>query len=153
MSLLRLWIAIAGTALVFGGVAWLLKLWVIVSTDGRVVATGAAGALFDLGFYLLLAGSAGLGLRLMINHEPAMRGVAAVASPVAFILSFNVFLGIGHPTLATAGVIVGEALPSYLLEEGGILLSALVWSLVGIWLLIDATLRGVAWAKRGYLGK
>jgi hypothetical protein len=29
----------------------------------------------------------------------------------------------------------------------------LVWSVVGIWLLIDATLREAAWGERGYLGK
>jgi hypothetical protein len=44
MSLWRWWTAVAGTVLVVGGVAWILKLWVIVATDGRVVATGAAGA-------------------------------------------------------------------------------------------------------------
>jgi hypothetical protein len=82
-----------------------------------------------------------------------MRGVVAVASPVAFVLSFIVFSGIGYAILAIGGAIVGEALPSYLLEEGGILISALVWSVVGIWLLIDATLRGAALGKRGFSGK
>jgi hypothetical protein len=70
MLLLRLWIAIAGTALIFGGVASLLKLWVIVATDGRVVATGAAGIFFDLGLYLLLVGSTGVGLRLAKTTNP-----------------------------------------------------------------------------------
>jgi hypothetical protein len=51
MSLWRWWTAVAGTVLVVGGVAWILKLWVIVATDGRVVATGAAGAFFDIGLY------------------------------------------------------------------------------------------------------
>ena len=63
----KLWITIAGTALVVGGVAWLLKLWVIVATDARVVATGAAGAFFDLGSYSLVVGSTGLGVRLAMN--------------------------------------------------------------------------------------
>jgi hypothetical protein len=41
----KLWIAAAGALLVAGGLAWIAKLWVIVATDGRVVATGAAGAM------------------------------------------------------------------------------------------------------------
>ena len=62
-----MWIAIAGTALIAGGVAWLLKLWVIVATDGRVVATGAAATFLDLGLYLLIVGSTGIGVRLMMS--------------------------------------------------------------------------------------
>jgi hypothetical protein len=56
--------------LFIGGVAWILKLWVIVATDGRVVATGAAGAFYDLGLYLLMVGSTGVGLRLAITRNP-----------------------------------------------------------------------------------
>ena len=138
MSPSRLWIAIAGTALVVGGVAWLLKLSVIIATDGRVVATGAAGAFFDLGFYLLLAGSTGLGLRLAMNQEPSMRVVLAVASPFAFVFLFAIFSSIGYAILA----IVGDALPGYLLEEAGIFISAVVWLVVGIWLVVGVTLRG-----------
>ena len=41
----KLWIAAAGALLVVGALAWITKLWVIVATDGRVVATGAAGAM------------------------------------------------------------------------------------------------------------
>ena len=52
----KLWIAIAGTALIAGGVAWFLKLWVIVATDGRVAYTGAAATFLDLGLGLLLVG-------------------------------------------------------------------------------------------------
>jgi len=144
MSLWKWWIAIAGTSLVVGGVAWLLKLWVIVATDGQVVATGAAGAFFDLGLYSLLVGSTGLGLRLAMNQEPSMRVVLAVASPIAFVVSFVVFLVIGYAILAIGRVVVGDALPRYLLEEGGIFISAVVWLIVGIWLVVGVTLREVA---------
>lgn len=142
MSPWKWWIAIAGTSLVVGGVAWFLKLSVIVATDGRVVATGAAGAFFDLGFYSLLVGSTGLGLRLAMNQEPSMRVVLAVASLLAFVASFAVFSGVGYAILAIGRIIVGDALPSYLLEEGGIFISAVVWLVVGIWLVVGVTLRG-----------
>jgi hypothetical protein len=132
------WTAIAGTILVVGGVAWILKLWVIVATDGRVVATGAAGAFFDLGFYSLLVGSTGLGVRLTMNQEPAMRGVAAVGSPVVFILSFALFSGIGYAILAVGGAFAGISPPSYLLEEAGIFISAVVWLIIGVILLFGS---------------
>jgi hypothetical protein len=120
MSPWKWWTAIAGTVLIVGGVAWLLKLWVIVATDGRVVATGAAATFFDLGFYSLVVGSTGLGVRLAINQEPSMRVVLAVAFPAAFFISFGIFSGIGYALVATGRLVVGDALPSYLLEEGGI---------------------------------
>lgn len=152
MALWKWWIAIAGTALVVGGVAWILKLWVIVATDGRVVATGAAGAFFDLGHYSLLVGSTGLGLRLTMNQDPSLRVVLAVASPVAFYVSFAIFSAIGYAIVAIGRVIVGDALPSYLLEEAGIFLSAVVWLVVGIWLVVGVTLRGAARGTRGTSG-
>ncbi len=142
MSLLRLWIAIAGTALVFGGAAWLLKfwviVWVIVATDGRVVATGAAGTFFDLGLYLLIVGSTGIGVRLMMSQEPSVRVVLAVASPVAFFLSFALFSGIGYAILTVGGALAGVSLPGYLLEEAGIFVSAVVWSVIGVVLLFGS---------------
>jgi hypothetical protein len=139
MSLWKWWAAIAGTILVVGGVAWLLKLWVIVATDGRVVATGAAGAFFDLlGFYSLLVGSTGLGVRLMAKQDTAMRGVGAVASLAAFFLSFSLFSAVGYTALDVGGAVIGVSLPSYLLEEAGIFISAVVWLAIGLALLFGS---------------
>lgn len=119
MSLWKWWTAVAGMALVVGGVAWLSKLSVIVATDGRVVATGAAGAFFDLGLYSLLVGSTGLGLRLTKNEaNPATRVAAVVGSPVAFVISFVVFELVGYALVAAGRAVSSGALPGYLLEEG-----------------------------------
>ncbi len=137
MSLWKWWIAIAGTALIVGGVAWLLKLWVIVATDGRVVATGAAGAFYELGLYSLMVGSTGVGLRLTMKLETSLRVTLAVVSPLAFFVLFGIFLGIGYALVAIGRLIVGDALPSYLLEEGGIFLSAVVGLVAGIWLVVE----------------
>ncbi len=137
-SLWKWWTAIAGTALIVGGVAWILKLSVIVATDARVVATGAAGAFFDIGFYSLLVGSSGIGVRLMISQEPSMRVVLAVASPVAFFLSFALFSGIGYAILTVGGALAGVSLPGYLLEEAGIFVSAVVWLAIGLALLFGS---------------
>src|SRR3712207_9308607 len=114
MSLWKWWIALAGMTLIAGGVAWILKLWVIVATDGRVVATGAAGAFFDLGFYSLIVGSTGVGLRLTMKLENSLRVILAVVCPCAFFLLFGIFSLIGYALIAIGRLIVGEALPSYL---------------------------------------
>ena len=152
MSLWKWWMAIAGTALIAGGAAWLLKLWVIVATDGRVVATGAAGAFYDLGLGLLLVGSTGVGLRLAMNQEPSMRVVLALASSLAFFLAVVVFLVIGYALVAIGRIIAGEAVPGYLLEEGGIFLSAVAGLVAGIWLVVDVVRRGATQGTRGASG-
>jgi hypothetical protein len=136
-SLWRWWIAIAGTALIAGGVAWLSKLWVIVATDGRVVATGAAATFLELGLVLLIVGSTGIGVRLMMNQEPSMRIVLAVASPVV-LLGVGYAAGgvIGYAVLLIGSALAGVAVPGYLLQEAGILGLAMIGLVAGIWLMV-----------------
>jgi len=152
VSLWKWWIAIAGTALIAGGVAWMLKLWVIVATDGRVVATGAAATFLELGLGLLLVGSTGVGLRLAINQEPSMRVVLALASPLVFMPAFLMFSVLGYALVAIGRVIAGDAVPDYLLEEGGIFVSAVVGLVVGIWLVVDVVVGGVSDSTDGASG-
>ena len=152
MSPWKWWTTIAGTMLFIGGVAWILKLWVIVATDGRVVATGAAGAFYDLGLYLLMVGSTGVGLRLAMNQEPSMRVLLALASPLALFFLFAIFLVIGYALVAIGRVFVGDALPSYLLEEGGIFISAVVGLVAGTWLVAYAVPRVATQGTRGTSG-
>ena len=144
MSLWKWWIAIAGIALIAGGGAWLLKLWVIVATDGRVVATGAAATSLELGLVLLAVGSTGIGVRLMMSQEPSMRIVLAVASPLVLI-GVGYALGgvIGGAILVIGGAIAGVAVPSYLLAEAGILGLAVIGLVAGIWLVVYVVRRGV----------
>jgi hypothetical protein len=147
------WIAIAGTAPIAGGVAWLSKLWVIVATDGRVVATGAAATFLDLGLYLLIVGSTGIGVRLMMNQEPSMRVVLAVASPLVLLgVGYALGAGIGDAILVIGGAILGVAVPAYLLAEAGILGLALIGLLAGIWLVVYVMPRGAAQGTRGTSG-
>jgi hypothetical protein len=145
VSLWKWWTAIAGTSLIAGGVAWLLKLWVIVATDGRVVATGAAATFLEFGLILLTVGSTGIGSRLMMSQEPSMRVVLAVASPLV-VLGVGYAVGgvIGYAILVIGGALAGVALPGYLLAEAGILGLAVIGLVAGIWLVVDAMLRGAA---------
>jgi hypothetical protein len=40
--LLSQWIQIAGVILIIGALAWTIKLIIIISTNGRIIDTGAA---------------------------------------------------------------------------------------------------------------
>ena len=66
------------------------------------------------------------------------RVIITVLFPFVFILSFFVFLVIGYAIVAIARVIVGDALPRYMLEEAGILISAVVWMVIGAVLLFGS---------------
>jgi hypothetical protein len=153
LSLWRWWIAIAGTALIAGGVAWLSKLWVIVATDGRVVATGAAATFLELGLVLLIVGSTGIGVRLMMNQEPSMRIVLAVASPVVLLgVGYAVGGVIGYAVLLIGSALAGVAVPGYLLQEAGILGLAMIGFVAGIWIMAYVMPRGAAQSTRGTSG-
>ena len=138
MSLSRWLIATAGLALVVGAMAWLTKIGVIIATDGRVTHTGAAGSSFTIGLWLLSVGAAGLGLRLTMSVDLVLRVILTVLFPCVFVLSFFVFSAIGYVIVAGARVIVGDALPRYMLGEAGILISAVVWMVIGAVLLFGS---------------
>jgi hypothetical protein len=138
MSLSRWLIATAGLALVAGAMAWLTKIGVIIATDGRVTHTGAAGSSFTIGLWLLAVGAAGLGLRLTMSVDLLSRVIITVLFPFVFVLSFFVFSAIGYASVAVARLIVGDALPRYMLGEAGILISAVVWMVIGAVLLFGS---------------
>jgi hypothetical protein len=150
MSLWKWWIAIAGSTLIAGGVAWCSKLWVIVATDGRVVATGAAASLLEVGLVLLIVGSTGIGVRAMMGQEPSMRVVLALASPLV-LLGVGYAAGgvIGYSILVIWGAIAGVAVPNYLLAEAGILGLAIIGLVLGIWLVAYVVPRGAGHSTRG----
>jgi hypothetical protein len=61
-----------------------------------------------------------------------MRVVLAVASPLLFIFAFLALSVNGYALVAIGRVIAGDAVPSYLLEEKGIVISAVVGLVAGI---------------------
>ncbi|MGI8909963.1 MAG: hypothetical protein ACR2JR_05325 [Rubrobacteraceae bacterium] len=124
----RGWIAVTETVLILGGVAWFSKLAVVVATDGRVTATGAAGAFFTLVLVLILIGSTGAGLRLTMNGETVSQVLGIVLSPVMFVASFMLLQEV-------ARAVVGGLGPNYSREETIILLTAVASFVVGAMLL------------------
>jgi hypothetical protein len=150
MSPWKWWIAITGTTLIAGGIAWLLKLWVIVATEGRVVATGAAATFLELGLVLLIVGSTGIGVRVMMSQEPSMRVVLALATPLVFLgVGYMVGGTIGYAILVIGGALAGIGVPGYLLAESAILGLAVIGFVAGMWLVAYAVPRGAAQSTRG----
>ena len=115
----------APVVLLTGAIFWLAKMSVIVATDGRVDSTGAA-AVFYLGGVLLMAvGATAVGLWLTRGRATWLRVVAMAVSFVGFFVSFLVLEGIAKSAFGDAG-------PSYMSDEIGILVTAIFWLLAGV---------------------
>jgi len=119
--------AVATLALIVGASAWLVKLVVIVATDGAESGAGdrAAAVFFLSGFLLLVVGSSAVGLWLTRSRGPAVRIVAGLLASAALVVSMNLLDPAGE-------ALVGDLGPDYAREEAGILLAALLWLALGI---------------------
>ena len=118
------WPLYASALLLAGGVSWLVKIAVIVATDGRVITAGAAALLMSGGVVLLPLGAAGIGAWLARRTHVILRAVAALGA-VAALAACTAALGWG----ATA-LVRGHG-PGYAEQEVGVLAAGLVWSGVG----------------------
>ena len=78
-----------------------------------------------------------------------MRVILAVASPLVFIPAFLMFSVLGYALVAIGRIIAGDAVPGYLLEEGGIFVSAVAGIVVGTWLVVGVVRRGASCGTRG----
>lgn len=119
------WIDFGSVATALGGLSWLAKVAVIVSTDGEVNDEGAAALFYLTGVALMVAGSTAIGVLLVGHRARWMLAMAVALSPIIFILSFIILDGIAKP-------LVGDRGPAYFGEEAGILTMGLVWLVLGI---------------------
>ena len=76
------WTQTASVLLIGGSLAWAIKLAVIISTNGRIIDTGAAALLMKIGILLLLIGSTSLGSSITANRSPFLRAISFLLSPV-----------------------------------------------------------------------
>lgn len=119
------WIGIGAWLAVAGGIAWLAKLAVIVATDGRTDDEGAAAVFYLTGFVLLALGSTAVGALVAGDRSRAVLIAGVVPSPLLFIASFALLQAVGQ-------AIVGDRGPAFVLDEIGILLTALCWLAIGL---------------------
>jgi hypothetical protein len=125
------WPILASGLLVAGGLSWLVKVGVIVATDGRIITTGPAALLMSAGLVLLVLGAAGAGAWLARRAHVALRAVAALAA-VGVLIACCVALGWGGSALFR-----GYG-PAYVAEEAGLLAAALLWCGLGAAALVKA---------------
>ncbi len=119
------------TALVAGGVAWLLKLVavaVLVLTGDEDIESAAVAFFYLTGLGLLFIGSTALGLWLTMSRQVPLRIAAVVLSPIVFWVSYQIMDVI-------VDSIVGDQAPGLVESETAILLAALVWLAIGAMLL------------------
>jgi hypothetical protein len=115
-------IQIAAATAAAGGAAWVAKFAVLTATDGD----GSVGALYLLGVGLMLLGSTWVGVRLARNRRRAIVVVLAALSPLLVFASYTLLDAIGKAAAGDAG-------PSWLEDEVGILLTGLVWLSASAW--------------------
>ena len=111
-------IHIAATAAAVGGAAWVTKFAVVAATDGDSSIT--ASVLYVLGVALMALGAAWVGVRLAGDRHVAIAVVLGLLSPLLFFLSYMLLDGV-------ATTIVGDAGPSWLEDEVGIVLTGAAW--------------------------
>jgi hypothetical protein len=103
----------------------------------------------ELGLVLLIVGSTGVGVRVMMSQEPSMRVVLALASPlVALGVEYIAGGGIGYSILVVGGTLAGTRVPDYLLAESAILGLAVIGLVAGTWLVAYAVVRRVDQSTR-----
>lgn len=103
-SIFANWTQFASALLMGGALAWAIKLSVIISTNGRIIDTGAAALLMKVGIPLLLIGSTCVGHSLTARQNIFLRGLAMLLSPVLlFGVCFLVTTSLG-PLVKDSGV-------------------------------------------------
>ncbi len=118
------WSQVAGAFLMGGTVAWAIKLAVIVSTNGRIITSGAAALFMTIGIVLLLIGSTGIGYHLSRNRNLWVRAIAVILSPALVFGSFILIGMVTNPLLKDSSI-------WYAQQEAPIAVAVIVYMVVG----------------------
>lgn len=121
------WTRLAGSLLMCGALAWTIKLAVIISTNGRIIDTGAAALMMKIGLITLFVGSTGIGSRLTHNRHLVLRILSVILSPVIIFASFMLFPAITASLFKNSSTWYAE-------QEAPIGLAVLVYATVGYYL-------------------
>lgn len=119
------WTQLAALLLMGGATAWIIKLGVIVSTNGQVIDTGAAALFMKIGIILLAIGSTGIGSRLTAHKATWQRVIAIVLSPLMLFALFFLVGFVATPLFKNISLWYAE-------QEAPIAIAVIVSLLVGI---------------------
>ena len=118
------WIRIACSLAVVGGVAWILKVALIVENGGSNTDEGSVGLLYVIGLVLLLAGATSIGAIFRQKAPKPTYLASTLASALLLIASYLVLDSL-------ARLILGDAGASYMEDEWGIIMTGVFWILLG----------------------
>ena len=118
------WTQVAGVLLMSGALAWALKLTVIISTNGRIIDTGAAALFMKIGLLTLVVGSTGIGNYLSNNKAILWRALAILLSPVVVFGSFLLIGTLLAPLFQHTGI-------WYAPQEAPIAAIVLIYAVIG----------------------
>jgi hypothetical protein len=121
------WTAIGSFFLMGAAIAWAIKLSVIVSSNGRIIDTGAAALFMKIGLVFFLIGSTAIGHHLSRKGAVWIRTLAVLFSPVVVFGSFLFFAMLLAPLVKNSPV-------PYVKQESAIAAAVFVYLTVG-WLL------------------
>lgn len=119
-------ISLLATLLAIGGVAWLVKVALIAANGGENTTEGIVAVFFFIGAFGLLVGSSSLGLWLARTRPVIVRVLAAILAITFFWLTF----GLIDEAMQS---IVGSAGPQWVQDEMGIVVTAIIWLAIGLW--------------------
>lgn len=126
-------ISLLATLLAIGGVAWLVKVGLIAANGGANTNEGIVAVFFFLGLFGLLVGSSSLGLWLARARTVLVRVLAVIAAIATFWISFSFIDGAMQSLVSSAG-------PQWVHDEMGIVVTAIIWLAIGMW--VRARARG-----------
>lgn len=115
---------IASIAAVVGGVGWLAKVALIWANNGENTDSGLVGIMYGIGLVGLFVALAAAGYTLVETAPVWLRAVVAVATPLLVLM---VWVLLNQAILA---VYPGD---SWLRDELGILVAAVIAVLMGLW--------------------
>lgn len=106
------------------GAAWMIKLGVIITTNGRIIDTGAAAVCMAVGLVFLLIGSTGIGFSLSRHQALWLRVLAIACSPALVFGSFFIFGFLSSRIFQDSSI-------SYAQQEAPIAFAAVFYLVVG----------------------
>jgi hypothetical protein len=117
----------AAAVLALGGLCWVVKFVVIAATDGATsgVPDTVTGLLYISAVVLMSIGSAALVIALLAGRHPVLRALGGVVGLVGW---WVVYLVVD----AVSQAIAGDAGPSWLTDEIGIVVTGALLLTVGL---------------------
>ena len=117
----------SAAVLAAGGFLWVAKFVVIAATDGAATGTPktVTGLLYLSAVALMVLGLSGMGAGLLSGRHPILRLLGALAGPVAWFASYVLIE-------SAAQAAAGDAGPSWLHDEVGIITTGAVLMTIGL---------------------